>query len=82
MRQPHKNVFFMAAQQFTCWIGLREPNELSAKWIGKPRHEPKGESCKAKTADNATHRFGGLVVDPILCPGAFRPDTLQTAVRT
>lgn len=72
----------MAAQQFTCWIGLREPNELSAKWIGQPRHEPKGESCKAKTADNAAHQFGGLVVDPILCPGAFRPDTLQTAVRT
>ena len=82
MRQDHKNVFFMTAEQFTCWIGLREPNELSGKWIGLPRYEPKGESCKAKTADNAAHRFGGLVVDPVLCPEAFRPDTIQAAVRT
>lgn len=82
MRQTHKNVFFAAAQEFTCWIGLREPNALSVKWIGMPRHIPKGEECKAKTADNATHRFGGLVVDPVVCPEAFKRTSLQAAVNT
>ena len=71
MKQAHKNVFLTAAQQFTCWIGLREPNALSERWIGKPGFVPKGEACKAKTADNRNHDLGGLVVDPILCPEAF-----------
>ncbi len=82
MKQTHKNVFFEAADQFTCWIGLREPNALSAKWIGVPRHIPKGEECKAKTADNAAHRFGGLVVDPTTCPEAFTRTSLQSAIKT
>lgn len=82
MKQTHKNVFFAAAEQFTCWIGLREPNELSAKWIGVARHVPKMEECKAKTADNPSHRFGGLVVDPTVCPEAFMPTSVQGAVRT
>ncbi len=82
MRETHRNVFFAAAQQATCWIGLREPNDLADKWIGLARHEPKGEACKAKTADSAAHRFGGLVVDPTLCPEAFRPETLREAINT
>ncbi|MEQ1764735.1 MAG: hypothetical protein ABL984_16520 [Pyrinomonadaceae bacterium] len=82
MKENHKNVFFAAAQQFTCWIGLREPNELSAKWIGQPRYVPKMEECKAKSADNASHRFGGLVVDPTICPEAFTATSLQAAIRT
>ena len=82
MQEKHKNVFFSAADKFTCWIGLREPNELSGKWIGLPNHEPKGETCKAKSADNGNHRFGGLVVDPVLCPEAFRPDSLPAAIKT
>jgi hypothetical protein len=71
MNPKHMKAFFDAAQEFTCWIGLREPNELSAKWIGRPGYVPKSELCKAKTADNSRHEFGGLVVDPILCPDAF-----------
>ena len=82
MQEKHKNVFFAAADQFTCWIGLREPNELSGKWIGLPGYEPKGESCKAKTADSPTHRFGGLVVDPVLCPEAFKVESRQAAIKT
>ena len=82
MRQAHKKVFFDAAEKFTCWIGLREPNALSEKWIGLPRHIPKGEECKAKTADNPQHRFGGLVVDPTLCPEAFARMSLPAAVKT
>ncbi len=65
------NVFFTAAQQCTCWIGLREPNALSEKWIGKPGFVPKSEACKAKSADNPRHKFAGLIVDPILCPDAY-----------
>lgn len=82
MKQTHKDIFFAAAEEFTCWIGLREPNALSQKWIGIPRHIPKGEECKAKTADSPTHRFGGLVVDPILCPEAFTHASLQSAIKT
>ena len=82
MRPAHTQVFFDAAQQFTCWIGLREPNELTEKWIGRPGCQPKPESCKAKTADNAAHRFGGLVVDPVLCRDAFTPLNLKAALDT
>jgi hypothetical protein len=71
MLQAHKDIFFDAAQQFTCWIGLREPNELSDRWVGKRGYRPKGEACKAKTSDNEDFPFAGLVVDPILCPTAF-----------
>jgi hypothetical protein len=82
MRETHKGVFFNVAQQFTCWIGLREPNELTDKWIGRAGYQPKGEACKAKTADNPVHRLGGLVVDPTRCPDAFKPATLRTAIDT
>jgi hypothetical protein len=75
-------VLFDAAQKFSCWIGLREPNDLSAKWIGLRGYTPKGEDCKAKTADNPAHKFAGLVVDPKLCPAAFKTGTVATAVET
>ncbi len=81
MQQSHKNAFFAAAQQFTCWIGLREPNVLSEKWIGRPGHVPKGAACKAKTADNPGHRFSGLVMDPVLCPDAFIGTSLSDALK-
>ena len=82
MLQWHKDIFFDAAQQFGCWIGLREPNELSDRWIGKAGYRPKGEECKAKSSDNENFRFAGLVVDPILCPDAFSPETLEAAVES
>src|SRR4051812_30352561 len=80
MLDQHKKIFFQAAHEFSCWIGLREPNELSDKWCGRPGFRPKGEECKAKTADNPDFAYAGLVVDPILCPHAFRDDTRATAV--
>lgn len=82
MNQAHKNAFFTVADQFGCWIGLREPNPLADRWIGRPGYTPKAESCKAKTADDAAHPLGGLVVDPTLCPAAFRRDTVRQAVDT
>jgi hypothetical protein len=82
MRETHEEVFFNAAHQYTCWIGLRQPNALADQWIGRARYQPNGEACKAKTADNPVHRFGGLVVDPTRCPAAFKPETLRTAIET
>jgi hypothetical protein len=82
MLSQHKVVFFDVAQRLTCWIGLREPNPLSDRWIGRPGGVPKGETCKAKTADNQAFRYAGLVVDPTRCPEAFKPASLAAATST
>lgn len=79
MLAHHKNAFYDVADKLNCWIGLREPNELSDRWIGQPRHTPKPVSCKAKSADNPSFRHAGLVVDPTLCPEAFLPASLADA---
>lgn len=76
----HRKVFFEAAEQFKCWIGVREPNFLSLRWIGMHGYTPKAETCKAKTADYEWHPFAGLVVDPIKCPEAFDLITRPRAV--
>jgi hypothetical protein len=82
MLQKYRDVFFDAAERFTCWIGLREPNPLSEKWIGLPGCVPKGENCKAKSADNPSHRFAGLVADPNTAPDAFTEANLKVAKKT
>jgi hypothetical protein len=82
MLEKHKEVFFHAAEKFTCWIALREPNPLSDQWIGKPGGIPKSMDCKAKTADNPTYRFAGLVVDPTTCAEGFKKNTLGEATET
>ncbi len=71
MKRAHQRIFLEAAQRFGCWIGLREPNPLADKWIGRSGYMPKGKEVKAKTADNGDHPLAGLVVDPTLCPKAF-----------
>lgn len=82
MREDHRDVFFKTADKCGCWIGVREPNPLADNWIGKAGYVPKGLSCKAKTADNATFRFAGLVVDPTARPEAFKTETLAEARET
>lgn len=82
MRESHKNAFYYAANKFTCWILLREPNPLSTKWMGRSGYIPKDLTCKGKTADNPTHPFSGLVVDPTKCPEAFKPGSRRTALKT
>ena len=82
MLEHHKEIFFQLAQQFTCWIGLREPNPLSDRWCGRAGYRPKGEECKAKTADQPDFRFAGLVVDPTLCAEAFTDESLPAALET
>lgn len=79
MQQRHRDVFFAVADANRCWIGVREPNDLADRWIGRPGYIPKPVTCKAKTADNPTHRLAGLVVDPTLEPGAFRAESLLGA---
>jgi hypothetical protein len=82
MRENHKEAFFEAAQAFSCWIGLREPNPLADEWIGRAGYIPKPVDCKAKTADQAGHRLGGLVVNPLLLPAAFQLSSRDEAVKT
>ncbi|HRO43049.1 MAG TPA: hypothetical protein PL009_09455 [Flavipsychrobacter sp.] len=81
MLQAHKEAFFFVADKLNCWIGLREPNELSDWYIGKGGYTAKNTNCKAKTSDNAAHFFKGLVVNPVLCPGAFLPSSRETAIK-
>ncbi|RDB05100.1 hypothetical protein [Runella aurantiaca] len=76
----HKEAFFKVADMLNCWIGLREPNPLADQWIGRVGYIAKGERCKAKTADNPSFRFAGLVTDPTLCPEAFTQATLTDAL--
>ena len=82
MREDHRDVFFRTADKCGCWIGVREPNPLADNWIGKAGYVPKGLSCKAKTADNPSFRFAGLVVDPTARPEAFKKETLAEARET
>ncbi len=79
MKRAHQRIFLEAAQRFGCWIGLREPNPLADKWIGRSGYIPKGKEVKAKTADNDGHPLAGLVVDPALCPDAFSAGIRQRA---
>ena len=79
MRTAHEQVFFDVADQLTCWIGVREPNPLSDRWIDWPGGVPKPLECRAKTADNPLFRFSGLVVDPTLCPEGFKDVGAATA---
>jgi hypothetical protein len=80
MLQPHKDIFFFAANTFNCWIGLREPNELSDPWIGKQGYTSKSMTCKAKSADNPSSKLtAGLVVNPVIRPEAFLDESLSVA---
>jgi len=82
MRPDHMEVFYKAAAECACWIGVREPNPLADRWIGRPGYIPKAANCKAKTSDNPTFALAGLVVDPTMRPEAFKPNTLASAVDT
>ncbi len=81
MRSDHREVFKSVATREKCWIGLREPNPLGDKWIGSVQSLPKPVTCKAKTATNSMHEYGGLVVSPLLCPEAFTVTTKANAIK-
>ena len=71
MLRQHIEIFLSVAVRLKCWIILREPNAESERWIGKSGYIPKSEICKAKTSDNPSFNYSGLVIDPILFPQAF-----------
>ncbi len=79
MKREHHRIFLEAAQRYNCWIGLREPNPLADKWIGRAGYIPKSDKVKAKTADQSDHPLAGLVVDPTLCPKAFSAASRERA---
>jgi hypothetical protein len=80
MIPEHISAFQYVARTLDCWIDLREPNLLSDKYISSPGYLPKFQTITAKTANNPAFRFAGLVVNPLLCPEAFKPQTLSRAV--
>ena len=79
MIPSHIDAFYIVADRLSCLIGLRQPNTLSDKWIGKPGYIPKAQKCKAKTANNPKFELGGLVVNPFLLPDAFVTESLSGA---
>ena len=72
IRGDMKYAFWEAAEKHSCWISLRRPNESAFQWIGQGNYIGKPASCGAKTADNGVHPFAGLVVDPRICPTAYK----------
>lgn len=82
MREDHKGSFFRAAEEFQCWIGVREPNPMAEKWIGRAGYVAKSEECKAKTADNPRFAFAGLVTDPIVRNDAFTLSGISSALES
>src|SRR5262245_53301564 len=86
MRNEDKTAFRDAARARSLhpaglWILVRETNAESLKYIGLPLHRPKGMDCKAKTADFnvGSYRHAGLVVQPFLCPRAFKDYKINKA---
>ena len=79
MRADHREIFLRVAAQHTCLIGVREPNPLAERWIGRAGCAPKSVRCKAKTADNPGFPFAGLVTSPELRPEAFTGASLKLA---
>ncbi len=81
MRPQDKAIFLEAASRFHSWILVRRTNPASLKYVGRPGYTPKPIDCKAKTADLdfRPYELAGLVVDPTVHPGAFRPGKAATA---
>ena len=70
MRNNHREIFKKAAKEYECLIAVRQHNPKSEPYIGKRGYKPKPIQCKAKTAKKGPQ--AGLVVNPKLCPDAFR----------
>ncbi len=79
MRGKDVQVFCMIAQKYNVYILVRQTNEASLNYIGKPGYYPKPAAIKAKTADmdpppftysldgkpqGANHNIAGLVPHP------------------
>jgi len=72
MLPRHIQIFKEVADEISCWIALREPNNLSDPYIQDVRFVSKAMECKAKSADNKKEKkYAGLVVNPFMVPQAF-----------
>jgi len=86
MRGKDVRIFCMVARKYNVYILVRQTNEESLQYVGKPGYYPKPASIKAKTADRnplpfsyqkdgkratAQHRVAGLVPHPWFQPSAY-----------
>src|SRR5437868_4514004 len=79
MRRQDAIVFHDVAMAEKLWILVRATNPYSLPYVGDLNCYPKPIDCKAKTAQNNQPRkdgngsceLRGLVVSPIIHPGAF-----------
>src|SRR5947209_7830663 len=81
MRPQDKAVFLEAARQFHSWILVRRTNRASLDYVGRAGYTPKPIDCKAKTADQdaGSYKLAGLVVDPTVHKGVFKPTKVEEA---
>lgn len=94
MRGKDLRVFCMIAQRFDVYLLVRQTNEASLPYVGRPGYYPKPAAIKAKTADQdpppasflvngrsqtRVHRVAGLVAHPWFQPAAFGADRLAKA---
>jgi hypothetical protein len=94
MRGKDVRSFCMVAQKYNVYILVRQTNEASLEYVGKPGYYPKPAAIKAKTADNnpppytlsvsgptrnAQHKIAGLVPHPWFQPKVFNSNKLLKA---
>ena len=94
MRGKDVRAFCMIAQKYNVYILVRQTNEESLQYIGKPGYYPKPAAIKAKTADinpppftcqaggqrrTAQHRIAGLVANPWFQPAVYAGAKLAKA---
>lgn len=94
MRAKDLRVFCMIAQKYGVYILVRQTNDASLNYIGRPGYYPKPAAIKAKTADKdpvpfsytqggqqrtARHQIAGLVANPWFQPAVYHDDKLAKA---
>jgi hypothetical protein len=94
MRAKDVRVFCRIAQKYNVYILVRQTNEASLEYIGKPGYYPKPAAIKAKTADidpgpfsylhsgqsrSVRHKIAGLVPNPWFQPTVYQGDKLAKA---
>lgn len=94
MRGKDVRVFCMIARKYNIYILVRQTNQASLNYVGKPGYYPKPAAIKAKTADidpapfsytqhgqtrTAHHEVAGLVPHPGFQPAVYGGEKLAKA---
>lgn len=94
MRAKDLRLFCMTARKYDIYLLVRQSNDASLKYVGRPGYWPKPAAIKAKTADldppalsnragggpgSVRHQVAGLVAHPWLQPDAFSGARLEKA---